>query len=253
MVKLYQWTRKISLIVGFVVLLGSVVWAERKQTNCICQGIDIAIVDTTGHHFLQESTLLTHLNKLYPDPIVGSKLQQIGCKKIENSIKSHNFVRACSVYKNWKGRLKIQVVPKRPIARIVCNDKPDQYIDDRGEMIPLSTNYTARVVLINEKNLCNINQYLKESPYGFALFQLLYFIDQDPFWRAQINYIGRDEKGKLTLATQLGKAMVVLGKPENIKQKMEKLKLFYQVILPYQGWNTYKRVNLEFDNQIVCE
>jgi cell division protein FtsQ len=248
-----RWLKGLALTVGLMVLGGSVLWAEKKQAGRICQGIDIHIMNTKGHQFVQDSMILAYLNKQHQESIVGVSLHQIASKKIENTIKSNNFVRVCNVYKNWNGRLKIAIFPKRPIARIICTDKPGKYIDEQGEVLPLATNYTARVLLINGKNLCDIDQCLKDSEHGLALLRLLNLIDQDPFWNAQINHINCDEKGKFIFTTQLGKQAVVFGRLENINKKLEKLKLFYKVILPHKGWNTYKRVNLEFDNQIVCE
>jgi cell division protein FtsQ len=251
--RFYRWLKGLALTVGFMVLGGSVLWAEKKQANRVCQGIDIHITNTKGHQFIQDSIILAHLNKQHQESIVGVSLHQIASKKIENTIKSNNFVRVCNVYKNWNGRLKIVIFPKRPIARIICTDKSGRYIDEQGEVLPLATNYTARVLLISGKSLCDISQYLKDSEHGLALLQLLNLIDQDPFWHAQINHISCDEKGKIMFTTQLGKQTVVFGRLENFNKKLEKLKLFYKVILPHKGWNTYKRVNLEFDNQIVCE
>jgi cell division protein FtsQ len=253
MYRLGRWLKGLALTVGLMVLGGSVLWAEKKQANRICQGIDMHIANTQGHQFLQDSIILAHLNKQYQESIVGIPLHQIASKKIENAIKSHNFVGVCSVYKNWKGRLKIAIFPKRPIARIMYTDKPGQYIDEQGEILPLATNYTARALLINGKNLGSVGQHLKDSEHGLAFLRLLNLIDQDPFWHAQINQISCDEKGKFIFTTQVGKQAVVFGRLENTNKKMEKLKLFYKVILPYKGWNAYKCVNLEFDNQIICE
>jgi cell division protein FtsQ len=253
MYRLGRWLKGLALTVGLIVLGGSVLWAEKKQATRICQGIDMQITNTKGHQFVQDSMMLAHLNKQHQESIVGAPLRQIASKKIENAIKSHNFVYTCSVYKNWNGRLKIAIFPKRPIARIIYTDNPGLYIDEQGEILPLATNYTARVLLINGKNLFNVGQYLKDSEHGSALLQLLTLIDKDPFWQAQINQISCDEKGKFIFTTQVGKQAVVFGRLEKMNKKMEKLKLFYKVILPYKGWNAYKRVNLEFDNQIVCE
>jgi cell division protein FtsQ len=52
---------------------------------------------------------------------------------------------------------------------------------------------------------------------------------------------------------QVGKQYIEFGKAEQIEEKFSKLTIFYQKILPFKGWNTYKRVNLKYFNQIVCE
>jgi cell division protein FtsQ len=40
---------------------------------------------------------------------------------------------------------------------------------------------------------------------------------------------------------------------EMINSKMTRLEKFYRYGLSQAGWNKYKYINLEFDNQIVCK
>lgn len=253
MARRYRWIKGLGLALGFWVLLGGIMWAEKKQAMRTCQAIDITIADTAGHQFVEEHGLLTRLTEDYTGPILGTLVREVASRLIENGINSHSFVRAGTVYKDWKGRLKIVVLPKRPIARILYLHKPSRYIDETGALLPLSDRYAARVLLIDGEKLRSLDKDLGDSPYGVALLKLLNFIDQNPFWRSQITHISVDEQGKLALTTQVSKQRVVFGRPENIEKKMQKLRLFYKVILPCKGWNTYKRVSLEFDNQIVCE
>jgi cell division protein FtsQ len=252
MLGFYKWRKVFFLLVGGIALLTSIVWAESKHASRLCVGIRLHIANKAAQGFIQEPLLLANLAKTYPN-IVGMQLNQIASKKIENTINSDNFVYTCTVYKNCKGYLKISVTPKRPIARIVGLGKPDQYIDGHGELLPVSANYTARVLLIYDQNLACLKHRLQESEYGSSLLQLLHLIDQDPFWQAQINQISMNANKKLLFTTQLGPHLITFGRLEKIVEKMKKLKLFYKVILPYKGWKTYQRVNLEFEHQIVCE
>ncbi|MEL6358543.1 MAG: cell division protein FtsQ, partial [Bacteroidota bacterium] len=122
-----------------------------------------------------------------------------------------------------------------------------------GALLPLSDQHTARVLLIEAENWSKGSKNLREHADGAALLTLLNYIDQDPLWRAQIAYLHVNEKGKVTMTTQVSKQRIEFGRPEVIDKKFAKLRLFYKQVIPYKGWNTYKRVNLEFDNQIVCE
>ena len=38
-----------------------------------------------------------------------------------------------------------------------------------------------------------------------------------------------------------------------VNSKMTRLEKFYRYGLSQAGWNKYKYINLEFDNQIVCK
>ena len=40
---------------------------------------------------------------------------------------------------------------------------------------------------------------------------------------------------------------------EFIEKKLERLETFYRYGLSQAGWNKYKLINLEFDNQIICK
>jgi cell division protein FtsQ len=82
---------------------------------------------------------------------------------------------------------------------------------------------------------------------------LIKTLREDEFWSAQIAQIDIDSKGKITLLPQVGDVKVEFGKPVDEKTKLKKLMIFYKEILPRVGWNKYKRVNLEFDGQLVAE
>jgi cell division protein FtsQ len=57
----------------------------------------------------------------------------------------------------------------------------------------------------------------------------------------------------LELQPQVTKQIVEFGKAEEVEKKFRKLMAFYKNILPYKGWNTYERVSLKFNDQIVCK
>lgn len=253
MLKFRQFIQGLGLLLSTVLLVGAIVFAETRQASRTCQGIEITIAGGASQQFVEKKDLLQRLTATTSRPIIGAPLQGLVTRSIENTIKSNNFVREGIAYKNWRGVLKIAILPRRPIARILYPHQQSQYIDEDGTLLPLSAQHTARVMLVEAQKLLGVSKNLSEHPYGAALLALFNYIDQDTFWRAQIAHMRIDEKGKLIMNTQVSKQRIEFGLPEAIEKKLAKLKLFYQQIIPYKGWNTYKRVNLEFDNQIVCE
>mmetsp|Transcript_3047 Transcript_3047/g.6759 ORF Transcript_3047/g.6759 Transcript_3047/m.6759 type:complete len:236 (+) Transcript_3047:1089-1796(+) len=230
----------------------AIVFAETKQSVKTCRDIVIKIADTTEQQFVTKTDIRKQLTDYVAIPILGTSLKALKTKKIENVIKNHNFVHTAIAYKNWTGDLKVKILPRRPVARIIYPYQQDQYVDADGTLLPISDKYTARVLLI-ELSQYGVEKSLAAYAYGTALLTLLTYIDSDPFWRAQITYIRMNEKGRVVMHTQVSKQRIEFGLPEAIEEKLVKLKLFYKQIIPYKGWNTYKRVNVEFDNQIVCE
>jgi cell division protein FtsQ len=253
MFKIYIWIKNLSLLLGLLILLSCIFVAEQKYSKQICKQINIDILKNTEQDFIKEKDILAYLSENKLLEVGTSRLTQIKSKQLEDIIKSHDFVRFCTVYKNWKGNIKIAILPKHVIARITCPYESDSYIDEQGEIVSLSPNYTARVLLVDSEILPKLRKHVQYAPYGKEILKILNLIDKDPFWKAQITYININDQSELTLYTQFNRQKVRLGKPANIENKMKKLKLFYTNILPNKGWNTYKQVNLKFDNQIVCE
>lgn len=248
--KLRQLLQSLGLLLSSMLLVGTIMFAEAKYTDRVCQGIEI---DKGTNSLVQKEALLSLLLTNTSQPIIATPLQELDMQAIENTVKTHNFVREGIAYKSWQGLLKIAVLPRRPIARVFDSDQQSQYIDEDGTLLPLSDQHTARVLLVELEKWPKGKNNLREHTDGAALLTLFSYIDQDPFWRAQVSYLHVDAKGKVTMTTQVSKQRIEFGRPENIEKKFAKLKLFYKQIIPCKGWNTYKRVNLEFDNQIVCE
>ncbi len=85
------------------------------------------------------------------------------------------------------------------------------------------------------------------------LLKLLLYVSCDKFLREQISHMVIDIGGDIKVYTQISKQVIEFGLPIDFEEKFRKLKILYKQILPAAGWNTYKRVNIEFKNQIVCE
>ncbi|MDV7400600.1 hypothetical protein RZS08_54800, partial [Arthrospira platensis SPKY1] len=59
--------------------------------------------------------------------------------------------------------------------------------------------------------------------------------------------------GKILLAPKVGNYKIVLGTVDDLDEKFRRLRIFYDEVVPYQGWRRYKTVNLSYKGQIVCE
>lgn len=252
MLKFHQILQGLWLLLSGMLLVGTIVFAEAKHAGRTCQGIRIEI-DKGAKNLIQKEALLSLLTANTSKPILAAPLKSLDIRGIENTVKTHNFVREGIAYKNWRGILKIVVFSRRPIARVFYPNQKSQYIDEDGTLVPLSDQHTAKVLLTEIANWTDGSKNLKAHTDGTALLALLSYINQNPFWRAQISYLHVNEKGKITMNTQVSKQCIEFGRPEDVEKKFSKLKLFYKQIIPYEGWNTYKRVNIEFDDQIVCE
>ena len=251
--------RKIkSLIFAFLSLavLGALVYfTAQKQLTKKVNKVSVAIENEYNNYFISDKEVHELLTKDGSEKIAGLNSREINLKNLEMRIKAHKFVKDAQVSRDLNGNLKVSIKQNRPIARILhANSDKDVYLDDEGNVLPLSERFTARVIPITRAgNSHALNTAFFQDSVGQAYLSLLQFIDQDAFWKAQLAQMHIDAKGKVSFQPQVGDQTIEFGQPSDVERKFKKLMIVYKHVLPQMGWDRYKRINIEFNDQIICE
>lgn len=246
--------KEIKLFSVVILSVSMIAFVEKKQGDQVCQDISISVHDNGTNYFLDKEEVYRMITNDDEDILLGSPYEKIDLKSIERRILTNKYVKTAEAYTNLRGQVFVDVTLNVPIARFIIDGKKDFYICQSGKIMPVSEKYTSRVLLLS-------GEYLKHIPEGNIrtdssyqhLFELVKYIHQDEFWKAQIAQLDIDRRGYVTLYPQVTKQYIEFGKPVNIEDKFLKLSIFYKKILPSRGWNHYTRVNIEFKDQIVCE
>jgi len=238
----------------FALAFSAIAFVEKKHNDKTIHDIDILIHDAGSNFFLNNEEVYQLITQGENDLIVGNDYDGVELKTIENRVKANQYVAETQAFKDLKGNITIEVSLSNPIARILRKKGDDRYICSSGKVIVTSEKYTPRVVLLSGDFFNNLSSgnITKDSTFS-PIFRLLHFIQKDEFWKAQIAQLDVDRQGNVIIYPQVTKQYIEFGKAENIEKKFIKLHYFYKKILPYKGWNHYARVNLKFENQIICE
>lgn len=246
--------RELKVAAALAVVVVIIAFTERKQELVSIRDVSVKIYNSENNHFLDESDVMSlmHVNV---NNVRGAKSADVNLKAIEKKIKKDPFIKEAELYTDLKGNLIVGVELRRPVARIIRNDGPDGYIAEDGTVMPVSDKFTARVMLVSGSYVRTILQQknLNQTDQGARLLNLISEIREDEFWNAQIAQMDIDGKGRITMLPQVGNEKIEFGRPENEAVKLRKLKIFYKEVLPRTGWNKYKRVNLEYEGQIIAE
>lgn len=224
-----------------------------RQKNKACNKVSIKIDNEYNNYFISDLEVRNLLTRNGTRKLEGSDMEEIDLKNLEMRVKTHKFVNKAQVYRDLEGNINVTIKQKRPIARVIHADT-DAYIDREGNILPLSDKFTAHVLPITRSVLAPaLNKEFFQDSSGKEYLSLLDYIENDSFWKAQITQMHIDAKGKVVFLPQVGNQRIEFGMPEDIPAKFRKLMIFYQKVLPVMGWDRYKRVNVEFNNQIICE
>jgi cell division protein FtsQ len=82
---------------------------------------------------------------------------------------------------------------------------------------------------------------------------LVNFIERSSDWRNKIVNISIDSTGNLTLIPRKGQEKFLFGQPDNIAEKLERMKLYYTSIIPATDSSRYTTVDLKYSGQIICK
>ena len=89
------------------------------------------------------------------DSIQYRKIKDIDIPKIENKIKSNQYVDYVNVYSSIEGNLVIDIDQRQPLFRVETS-KQSYYVGTKGNIMPLHWKYTSRVMVVNG-HIKNIN------------------------------------------------------------------------------------------------
>jgi cell division protein FtsQ len=232
---------------GLVVLMSFI---EIKKAEVVCKDVKIYI---PGSQYFIDKKEVENILQLSSFTLIGRKIDNINLHILENRLKANPFVEYAKVYADMDGIIMIEISQRQPILRVMNQFDQDYYIDKNGLKIPLSANFTARVLAANgfiEEPFGNKVDTLR-TLLAKDLFKTASYIRQDSLWDAQIAQIYVNQDHEIELIPRVGNQRILLGNADSLELKFHNLLAFYKQALPQVGWDAYKQINIKYANQII--
>ena len=246
--------KKILRILGFaslfLVIVGYLAYymfvLSEPDPNEVCTAVELVMEDAVDAQFISQSdveSMLTRAN-LYPQ---GKTMKAIDADAIEKAVSANPFVEEVNCYKSPTGKVIVNVKQRTPVVYVIPDGKKGFFLDEAGVKIP-----NVRYV----KNIVVATGDIDDKYAAGDLLDFACFLQGDDFWNAQIEqvYVRRDRKQKrvVELVPRVGDHVIYLGDMSGYRDKLERLRLFYEKAIGTVGWNKYSKINLEYGNQIIC-
>ncbi len=241
---------KLAGYLGFVIfLIITLAFTSYESKNIPCRNIEI---EFGNDELIQLSkSEIARMVKVADKDISGKKLEDINTDIIEKEVEKNPVVLKAEVYKvvakdtsSYKGVVTVRVKHRSPVVRVM-SESGSYYLDKFGGKIPVSIHYAANVLVatgyFSEK-------YAKEELLPFVLF-----VENDEFWRAQVEQVHVEKNGDVILTPLVGDQVIELGKLDNFEEKLRNMKAFYNQVLANNNWDKYERISLKYKNQVVAK
>lgn len=260
-----KWIRIVVLSLVFIGAIVVLTAAHQRENDTALSEpvIDIEVQD--GIALLTETELREELemNGFFHADMVKSDLD---IAKTEQFLKNMNEIEAADVYVDIGGQWHVDVKTRRPIARIIRNNYTDFYLDNHNKGMFISAysrpkilGFTGLEVLFDQgvktREIIN-NDSLKTKFKLDQIYRISSYVCNSAFYNAQIVQVHYTQEDGFVLIPRVGNQVIIFGAAPSddvVEDKFRKLTTFYEEVIPFEGWEKYKEINLKFEGQIVAK
>lgn len=226
---------KMTVLVGFSVFLFS--FSARRSGARKVEGVQVNF--EAGDNLFITAAAVNKLLIQSNQHLTGLDKERLALETLEKRLDSNAMIANADVYLTLNGVVGANIKQRKPLARI--DAAIPYYLDETGSAMPLSSNYSARVPIVNGVNKDQLHE----------VFPLLQYIKRDAMLDKQIIGLTRTKNGGYLLTPRVMEYRINLGKPETLASKFNNYKAFYQKTLKDKSLETYRLVDLRFKGQVV--
>jgi cell division protein FtsQ len=255
------------LRIGAKVLAGAAVLAalgfvEKRSDSLPVRDIAVELDGAQGMHFIDKEALRRQVVQ-GTGPVIGTAMGRVDEAALEQRLREIPCVASADVYHTMDGVLHVHARQREPIVRVINADGSGFYIDKDGWTMPLSPDYTARVLVVtgqlNEPfancapvNVAESTDSLVLHGRSRAIHAMARTLEADPLWRSLFAQAVVDPDGEITLIPIVGMMRIRVGDGTMLAHRLEKLRTFFAEGIPQADWRRYSTIDLRFNDQVVC-
>ena len=247
-VKVFLWS---CLLLVWIFLTA---FANSEYGEIVLNKVNIVFIKDNQHHLITNDEVVDLVKDLGLVEGVSIK-KDIHVDKIEKTLRSHYAVDKAEVYFLNNGDLHINILKKTPIARLLGNTSDvNYYLDYNGQLMKTSDSYVAKLPIFSGE-IFSINDEFEPKSSTLIIseiYEMSQLINNDAFLKSQIVQIHIRNNGYFELIPRIGNHKILFGSPENMEEKLNKIKLFYTKGPDPKELNLYDTLNVMYNDQIVC-
>ncbi len=247
---------KILVITGWIILgmglLTLFVAAMQSRSSKPCRDVKITIKGKEDHPFLNKKDITTIIEPNGIDYLRGRPVKDFNLKILEEKLEKNPWVSNAELYFDSNHILQVSVKVNDPLARIFTKKGGSFYIDSNLRQIPLSDRYSPRLPVFTGFPSEKVLPKSKDSALLHQIKNLALFINENPFWMAQVDQVDINQQRIFEITPKVGDHQIIFGDGNDIEKRFRKLEVFYNQVMSKSGWSDYSVLDVQFDGQLVA-
>ena len=230
----FNWD-KILFTLILILSIGIFYSSNLKNNKRSISEVSVSINPNTNYFVSVDS-----IKKLVLKYIDKSK-DSITISLIEQELDKNTYVEKSQVFKTVGQKLNVNINQKEPIARLITKDSVF-YLDRNSNFMSLSKLQSVKVPIVFGFDSETDLEYLTK---------ISLLIKEDSFLESNVSQILVNDNN-ISLKLRGYQASILIGEKIKLKNKIKNLKAFYIRAKEENNLNSYKELNLQFDNQVVA-
>jgi cell division protein FtsQ len=251
----YRLNRFLGIMVWIILISGTVVLlvaAITKRNNESCVSLDININGVQNNFFIAKKDVISILEKTNGGKLEKKPLHSINLSLMEAALQESKWIKNAELFFDNNNILVVKITEREPIARIFTASGSSFYMDSSLTRLPLSDKFSPRLPVFTDFPTDAILLSKEDSNLIKDIKALSEFINDNPFWMAQIDQIDITPERTFDLIPKLGDQVIHFGTGENHLEKFNNLLCFYKQVLTKIGWTHYSSISVQFKGQVVA-
>ena len=228
------------LLVAYMIVAFS--FSSYLTQNDYCTGVDITIDDPSNINFITSEDITREIGN-ENNRFTSMRLNEINTHKLELSPNSIDKIESANCFITKDHRLKIDITPLIPVARIF-DSKESYYINREGKKMSASARYHVDVPVV-------VGQFNSDIQ-SISILPLLKYIKNDSIWNSFVAGIKIEPNNDIIIAPMLKGHVINFGDTSNIENKFNRLKTIYKTVMPVKGWSFYDTISVKWHGQVVA-
>lgn len=193
----------------------------------------------------------------------GTPMNQIDVGAIQIAVNRHPAIQSCNVYMGVDGILNIDIQQRAPMFRVMNSDGSGFYVDTLGQSFSLLDRAVAYVPVYTVEGVMGAmeypatKEYYDENTLGLTYLDELIVFGSHMRRHADLKdwteHVHLTALGTIEVIPRIGRHVIEYGSVYNLEMKTQMLFQFYRSQLYITDLEKYSRINLNFENQVICE
>ena len=195
------------------------------------------------HPLMPQRDLVSELQALGFHPI-GQSVDSLSTMRIESQLIRNGLFSHIDLYTTPGGVLHVSMLQREPLFTLLT-PQGNYFVCKDQTVVPIIRSEDYYTTFLPVSGSISVDKAANE------LYPLMNLILSDPLWRELFIHIYVDPIRGVIATPRASNTEIILGTSSNWEEKLDKLHLFVEKVIPIFGWNSFISVHLEYKDQIV--